>query len=507
MTLAAAESQRRPSLQAIGGRAAALNLAFTFPLAFLLNVWQDDAYTLDTTGRGIAYALHQSIFFEQNAPLYFLFLSLWRHINGSFGFARLFSVLCVAATVYLVPQLVRRYAPGISPVWVTFVVALNPFLIWVALEIRLYALVVLLSTSLLLTFYDGFLARARSRRATLAYGALSIVAAYTQYYLVFLILAQGLLLLATRKRVAILRYVGIESIAALAFVPMLFVLPAQLANFRGSFTSPSNPLQSATILAEIAIQYAFPLGFLSSPRMLYAVAVVGAAIAAVVFRRAFTERPATTLPAMTAIAFVIFSAVVYAAKEHVLNRHGAVLFTPVVISTYAAFTVLRRPSRERAVAIWSVVLLCCSIASLYAAYRPMAKIGDWARVNAYISTRERPGQPIVIFEAENAVPFAYYYRGANPIVAVPTNVDFRTYDIDRFVLRNAAQIDRSLAAVGGKPATMWLVTGDFCHALNIDFGCGVLDSYVARNYRTLSERHFYRSDVRLLQRRVSVGSR
>ncbi|HVA37720.1 MAG TPA: hypothetical protein VNJ51_08905, partial [Candidatus Dormibacteraeota bacterium] len=83
--------------------AVAAQLLLTVPLAFALNIGKDDAYTLASTGQGAAYALHQAIFFEQNAPLYFVVMSLWRAIDGSAPFARLFSVLCAAATVLALP--------------------------------------------------------------------------------------------------------------------------------------------------------------------------------------------------------------------------------------------------------------------------------------------------------------------------------------------------------------------------------------------------------------------
>ena len=105
-------------------------LLFALPLAYVLNVWQDEAYTLHTTSGTLAYAFHESIGFEQNAPLYFLLLTLWRHIDGSVFFLRLFSVLCCAGTIVLTPALARRYLPRIDPIFPTLAVACNPFFIW-----------------------------------------------------------------------------------------------------------------------------------------------------------------------------------------------------------------------------------------------------------------------------------------------------------------------------------------------------------------------------------------
>ncbi len=67
------------------------NLLVTLPLAWLLNIWQDEAYTLQTTSNGVAYAFHQALSFEQNAPLYFVLISLWRSLGDGIFYLRLFS--------------------------------------------------------------------------------------------------------------------------------------------------------------------------------------------------------------------------------------------------------------------------------------------------------------------------------------------------------------------------------------------------------------------------------
>src|SRR5581483_5357831 len=153
-----------------------LNLAVSVPLAYALNLWQDEAYTLHTTGAGVPYAFSAAIGFEQNAPLYFVIVALLRHFGSGLFFLRLFSVLCIAATVALVPLLSRRYLPKIDPNWVTAVVALNPFVIYAAVDLRAYGLIVLLSALLLLTCYDAFLAESPSKGAAVAF-ALCVAAA------------------------------------------------------------------------------------------------------------------------------------------------------------------------------------------------------------------------------------------------------------------------------------------------------------------------------------------
>ena len=481
---------RRPSLALL---ALGANLAIALPLAGLLNLWQDEAYTLHTTGRDLTYAFAQAIGFEQNAPLYFLVMTLWRHAGESLFFLRLVSVVCIAAAVALVPALARRYVPAVDPAWVTAAVAVNPFAIWAAVEMRVYAAIVLLSALLLLTFFDGFLGEKRSRSAAFAYALCAALALYTQYYLAFLIAAQAIALLIYRRR-AVAPFALAAGAAALAFAPMLAIVPAQVQNFKGAFAAPSL-LHSFVTLTGILLRYLLQLPF-EHAKIAYAAIVAALAVAAVAARKAFVARTVPPIVTIAACAFVIFAAGTYAAGVHVLDRHAASLYLPVTLSAFAAIALLKPPASVRAAAVWTCVAVAASLIALGVTYRALAKPGDWARATAYVRAHERPGEPIAVFEAENALPFAYYYDGPNRIVPIPEGVDFRRYDVSSFVVRDDAQ----LAAAMPRTARLWLVTAGECKASNIAFGCGLVEGYAARRYRVLSDESFFGSRVRLVER-------
>jgi hypothetical protein len=486
-----ATAVRRPSLALL---ALAANLAIALPLAALLNLWQDEAYTLHTTGRDLAYAFAQAIGFEQNAPLYFLVMTLWRHAGESLFFLRLVSVICIAATVALVPALARRYVPAVDPGFVTAAVAVNPFAIWAAVEMRVYASIVLLSALLLLAFFDAFLSEKRSRSAALAYALCAALALYTQYYLAFLIAAQAIALLVYNRR-AFAPFALAAGAAALAFAPLLAVVPGQVQNFKGAFAAPTL-LHSFVTLAGIVLRYLLPLPF-EHAKIAYGGIVAALAIAAVVTRKAFDGRALAPIVTIAGFAFLFFAAGTYAAGVHVLDRHAASLYLPATLSGFALLSLLKPPARRRAAAVWTCIAVGASLIALGVTYRALAKPGDWARATAFVRAHERPGEPIAVFEAENALPFAYYYGGSNRIVPIPEGVDFRRYDVSKFVVRGEA----ALAASMPQTARLWLVTAGECKASNIAFGCGLVEGYAARRYRVLLDRPFFGSRVRLLERR------
>src|SRR6266850_2556045 len=176
-----------------------LHLAVTLFLAYKLNIWVDEAFSLRTSERGIGYALHQALHFELQAPLYFVLLSAWRKLDTSIFFARLLSVASVALSLKVIAGLSRRIWKDIHQGWIVAVVAFNPMTIGVAVDVRLYAPVLLISALLILTFYDGYLSQNTNRRAQICHVALAVVALYTQYYTGFLLVGSACALLVLRR--------------------------------------------------------------------------------------------------------------------------------------------------------------------------------------------------------------------------------------------------------------------------------------------------------------------
>src|SRR5437870_9561843 len=64
-------------------------------LCYTLNIWEDESYSLHTTSNSLAMVIRQSYYFEAQPPVYFLLLSLWRHVDSGIFFARLLSLLFI----------------------------------------------------------------------------------------------------------------------------------------------------------------------------------------------------------------------------------------------------------------------------------------------------------------------------------------------------------------------------------------------------------------------------
>src|SRR5262245_48346130 len=84
-------------------------------LAWRLNLWRDEMYSLHSTSGSVRSALDRAIDFELQPPVYFVALDLWRSIEPSPFFARLFSVICGVAAVLTTAELSRRVLPRSNP--------------------------------------------------------------------------------------------------------------------------------------------------------------------------------------------------------------------------------------------------------------------------------------------------------------------------------------------------------------------------------------------------------
>lgn len=487
--------RERPGLLALA--ASALQLLITLPLAYILNIWQDDAYTLHSTTSTVAYAFHEAVGFEQNAPLYFVLMDLWRHLDQSAFFARLFSVLCAAGVVALTPKIAQRYLPSIDARLVTFGVAINPFLIWAALEIRVYALIVLVSAFLLLTCYDAFISDKLSRPAPWYFAAWVCVALYTQYYLAFLIVALGAYVLVAHRQ-ALVRFIVFCAIGSLAFLPLLIFLPGEVSSFRGEFAAPTFIETLKWLTGILVAHYVLPLQFIGHRKLIYAAIAVIGAVLIVLARRRFAASGDYAAILLLGVGYAVFAIVTNAAGVRILTRHPVSLLLPAIFGPFSMISFLRVPERARAAFVWFCIIVVVGAGSLFATYRFGAKAGDWKRVAAYISRNETPGEPIAVFQAENALPFEYYYRGPNHVIAIPRGVDFQFYDVAAFAVHDQEQLAHEIPSAAKR---VWLIKAGWCASANISFGCDIVERYFARHYRVLSTHEFYQSSVRLLVRR------
>ena len=129
-----------------------LFLAFLITYGILLiytankiNIAEDEIYTLNTSSHTFLKLINQSYYFEYQPPFYFLVLSWWRTVSSEIFFIKLFSIFCIGISAYFFHKVVIQISSKKVAKWMVVIFLLNPFTVWAALEIRLYAFLMMLS--------------------------------------------------------------------------------------------------------------------------------------------------------------------------------------------------------------------------------------------------------------------------------------------------------------------------------------------------------------------------
>ncbi len=479
-----------------------LNLAITVPLAAILNIWTDEAYSLDTTGKSLQYAITQAINFELQPPLYFALLNIWRSLNGSIFWARLFSIIAIISTIYLVALLAKRLIKTINPVCIVATFAFNPFTIKVALEIRVYAFIILLSALLLLFFFKGYFAQKSHPKAKLLYLSLAVIALYTHYYLACLLIANAIVLLVLRRWQSLKNYLWGMSLVALCFSPMLFFLLNQVSNHTsnlgGNFWQNFAAIQRSKIQGFLGNFADLPQPIIIGLCLLLFLLLLGL-ILTTDLRLIKGNHLAIWTINLTSVIF--FGGVLVITNGMLLFRHTAGIFIVSGLGLFLLLSLIKYPRIRNTITLsLTVAVLLFYTQNLSKNYSILAKAGDWKRVSEYIIKHEQPQQEILVFTSISAEELSYYYDGINKIIPLPKADDFQNYDLQNYALNNEAEIEQALLS---DHHDLWLVerVNRNCKSFGTDLNCHILENFISKHYNVENTQNFYKSKVRFLQRK------
>ncbi len=483
-----------------------LHLAVTLPLALILNVWIDEAYSLHTTAGSLGDTFLKAIGFEQQAPAYFLLLDLWRRVSPTPFFARLLSVVCIAATLLVAATISRRVFPGWSPAWLVGFLAFNPVLVWAAVEIRPYPLAIL-AAALVLAAYFATTAETgvapRGNQVLLMMAA--VLALYTQYYLGILLAALAVGLLVTGRTRALARYATAMAGAFLLCLPIAIWLPGQLGSLRGISTDSLNLREAAGFginAVSVALLPGYELLDRATSASMHQLALWGARIVFVLaaatllavsggLGRLFRNQRVMSMWATFLTCAAAFPAVAFVTGSGFMAQRRywsyLALLGGVVLMSIAWATGHRK--------VLGVVLgltIAFNVVVLIDVYSPLAKDGDSKRVARFLEDHERPHEPILVFPNDLALPLRMYYSGVNRILPVPREVSLEIYDPRNTAIRSEDELARFLDGIDPGPSGgLWLVRQDVTGYRGVPYRLDLLDAAVAARYAPDLEKGFF----------------
>lgn len=490
-----------------------LHAFIALPLAFSLNVWVDEASTLYTTANGVIAAFGSLFTDEKQAPLYFLLLSLWRSIDHSIFFARLFSVACSLLSIVVFFRLAGKIWDRRNALTLTALFAFHPFLFWASLEIRLYSFVILITCLLFNFFVDGFFSQEsesdelslRRKRARILFALTASAALYTNYYLGFPIVGCLGALLITKKWKAAKTYVLLMVAVGVSILPLFYIVSLQFADRVASFQETKSVAEALRIIWNHFLTFALPTEIytpedqttISLVRLwIVRLSIVGALIFFIKSKFRDLDKNIAAFAAISAVsAFFLIFVYFQLGSAYVEIRHAAVYFVSIFVLVGAIVFKLI-PDRLRFLAL--LIVLSFYGYSLISLYPLNIKRGDWENAAAYISYHETPAQPIVIFPVYETVALPQYYRGVNEILPDERKFAFFAEDAAGSVGRYERQIQFLISEIPAEASEIWLLTGDAC---SVGEACAPLEKFVEANYTVVQEQDLYREKVRLLRKK------
>ena len=491
-----------------------LHLAIALPLASALNIWTDEASTLYTTQHGLVRAFQNLFTDEKQAPLYFLLLSLWRKIDDSVFFARMFSAVFSVLSILAFARLARRIWERKTALFLTALFALHPYLVWASLEIRLYSFIIFITCLLFSFFYDGFLddqiasgtegAKAQ-RRARDFYVLTAVLALYTNYYLGFPLVGAFAALLVLRRGAQAKSYFLRMLFVGVAILPLFYIVSLQFSDRVATYQAEKSFVEGARILWNHFLTFALPTEIYTPEEStafsffrLWIVRVSILAIVIALVKNKFRDLDETSVAfgviAATCGAFFLFVYFQMGAM-YVEIRHAAIYFVAIFVFV-AALLVNILPRKA-----WIFAALLYFVFFAYAIgvmYPNLTKRGDWKQVAAFIEQNETSGQPIVLMPAYDALALPVYYRGANRILPDERYFSFFTEAAPANVNAFRTQIEFVTGEIPPDAAEIWLLTDENCA---VGQSCEPLENFVAANYTIVLEKDFYKEKVRLLRRK------
>jgi hypothetical protein len=490
-----------------------VHLALALPLAYQLNIWSDEASTLFTTEGGILRAFEIAASIERQAPLYFWAMSAWRMIDESVFFARLFSIICSAASIVVFASLAARLFPRRAAVAATALFALHPYLIWASVEIRVYSLVGLLTLALLSLFLRAFWQKETLNLYSAGGFVVAAVAAlYVNYYLGFALVGLFVSLIVTRQFAMARAYLLSMVVTALAAIPLFVIASSQFVVNAGDYREQTPVIEGVRLIWHHVVTFLMPTEVFNdgiatlidvARAWIVRIALTALLILAVLRRNRVSARTVLLVALTAAISAFMLAAYMMLGSHYIELRHAAVLFAPTLL-TLISLSADLAPRKDGAAAgllaaAGTAIVVASFSLGFFSLYPRMAKPGDWIRLAEFVQAHETAGQPIVVFTAYDSLSLPYHYTGVNRVLPASQHFDFPTRQAEfGSPLSRRAEIDFVISEIPPDARQIWLATGDICQSTET---CAALENYITANYTVEIEQDFYREKLRLLKRK------
>ncbi|HQW84149.1 MAG TPA: hypothetical protein PK987_06810 [Ferruginibacter sp.] len=470
-------------------------------LCFTLNVWEDEAYTLNTTSHGFLEVIRLSYTFEGQPPAYFLLMALWRTISSDIIFAKFFSILSIGIAAWYFNKLVFEITGNKNNRWMLAIFLINPFTVWAALEIRLYAFMILLSVLAIYYFIKYF--KYNSKQALYTFLVIALVGAYTQYFFTLLVASLAFSLLLYKGWKYFFTFCLYLLPVVVLFLPNFTYINAEVHMHQQ--TTASIPfLQTISDVFRAAQNFLLALQLAPFGRwgrwLIKSIVVISLCFAYYTIYKNRNNKQSdffkilNTYMLATGILFILYCTVFALKQLTFAGRYLAIVF-PLIILLYVLLGQLK-PVLHKGIFVSCMFYFAFLV---YNYYKIPVKDIDYKNLAGFVQNIESPKEPIVFYSSQLALPFLYYYKGAHDIIPLPNALTFDSNYISN--VSDTLVLKTSLLQKVQNASSFLFVSNDYDSIqLNRNMNRPMIDSFLNGHYNQVFDTLYYgRSKTKYLR--------
>ena len=462
-------------------------ILYTSFLLFISNrmvIGEDEAYTLSTTSFSLLKVIKLSYSFEGQPPVYFVIISIWRLINNSLFFARILSLLFTLLSAFVLDKLVYLISRKIYSRWIIVLFLLNPFTVWASIEVRLYSMLILISTTTIYLFYLIYFHD--HKKYKFFFFLVALLGIYTQYYFVFLIISLSILLLLAKGWRHFFNF-------CLFAIPLAILFLPNLSFIKDQFEMHNNTQISHTLFQTSRAIFSTPFYFFVSSgdlangrnwawimRIIFIILFV---FSVYQFQRAYKNKKNQDFIKIIGILvptviILVIMLLVYGFSNLIYDYKYMTIVFPIYCLLYGIFNILDHNLKNYIYGFFCFFFIVVLINTYKS---PYIKIVDFKSIVEFTQRTEYENEPILFHCKTIVLKFKYYYKGNNSLNPLPPlKFDYNYYNDD---LKDTIELDQSIKNVYKNSKTVLLITGnDMGFTKKMELTNEMINRYINNNY-------------------------
>jgi len=367
--------------------------------------------------------IRTSIIFEGQPTIYYIITFYWAKINNSIFFLRLLTTLFTITSGLLLYKLYKENSTSPNR-WLLLLVYANPFMLYLATEIRCYSLVILLSLVLISLFYKYYSNQKVTFWIRFFYVLISIIAVNTHYFLSFLLLSNGFYLLVKGYKKTLIAYLFDMAFVLVSLIWMPFFIFEQIHAIK--YTEVVLTFQSMFMFIVRRFRdYLFATSMFPFQGMKYIILALIMSPILIQFRfkknlMHFWVNNFYLLNLVVIISCCFLMLYPLLGTEFLGTRHTSILFPPLVILFLKLFDYLQ--NKYVKLLLIFIMFLFYSLSGINY-YWLFVKDANFHDAIEYLTDNSKENESIILIDNQLARPFIYYYNGLNKTYILPYPID------------------------------------------------------------------------------------